>query len=100
LIDDTFPTTKFHEAIAERVAQIVNLRDDDKTQDNILRYSGGLKLSPLQIESTDDHREYKYVGLKFHRDKRYVDLTMRAPEGDLPNSTDEIQKLGDAFWPL
>jgi benzoyl-CoA-dihydrodiol lyase len=100
VIDDTFPTTKFQEAIDGRVAQIVNLRDDDKTQDNILRYDDGIKLSPLQIESTDDRREYKYVSLNFHRDKRYVDLTMRAPEADLPNSPAEIQKLGDAFWPL
>jgi len=60
----------------------------------------GIKLSPLQIESTDDSREYKYVSLKFHRDKRYVDLTVRGPGADLPNSADEIQQLGDAFWPL
>src|SRR5256712_1404609 len=30
LIDDTFPTSKFQEAIDERVAQVVNLRTDDE----------------------------------------------------------------------
>jgi benzoyl-CoA-dihydrodiol lyase len=99
LIDDTFPTSKFQEAIDARVAQVVNLRSDDKTQDDILRYTG-ITLRPLAVEATADDREYKYVSLKFHRDKRYVDLTMRGPEADLPSSPDEIHKLGDAYWPL
>ena len=112
LIDGTFPTSKFHEAVDERVAQIVNLRDAEAAQ-------VGIKLSPLAVGAglvparteaearagtspapTDDSREYKYISLKFHRDKRYVDLIMRGPDADLPNSTGEMQKLGDAFWPL
>src|SRR5437762_7358383 len=35
-----------------------------------------------------------------HRDKRYADLTMRGPEADLPSTPDEIQKLGDSYWPM
>jgi benzoyl-CoA-dihydrodiol lyase len=94
LIDGSFPTSKFQEAIDERIAHIVNLRNDDGAHH-------GVKLHPLTPESASaDSREYKYVSLKFHRDKRYVDLTVRGPEGDLPASPDEIQKLGDAFWPL
>jgi benzoyl-CoA-dihydrodiol lyase len=112
LIDGTFPTSKFQAAVDERVAQIVNLRSEQAAQ-------VGIKLHPLTVGAglvpartdpearagtspapADDSREYKYVSLKFHRDKRYVDLTMRGPEADLPNSIDEIQKLGDAFWPL
>ena len=100
LIDDTFTTTKFETAIDERVAQIANLRSDEAAQDNILHYHGGIKLNPLQVQSTEDRRDYKYVSLRFHRDKRYVDLIMRAPEADLPTTTDEIQKLGDDYWPL
>src|SRR5437867_1576025 len=99
LIDDTFPTSKFQEAIDERVAQIVNLRSDNGAQDNILRHTG-IKLNPLEFESTDDSRDYKYVSLRFHRDKRYVDLTVRGPETNLPTSSEEIRKLGDSYWPL
>src|SRR6266487_4057285 len=33
LIDDSFPTSKFQEAVAARVAQIVNLRSEDRSQD-------------------------------------------------------------------
>jgi len=59
LIDDTFPTSKFQEAIDERVAQIVNLRSDDKTQDDILHYTG-ITLRPLTVEATADNRESRH----------------------------------------
>jgi benzoyl-CoA-dihydrodiol lyase len=93
LIDDSFPTSKFQEAIDARVAQVVNLRPDENTQ-------VGIKLNPLEFESTDDTRDYKYVSVKLNRDQRYADLTVRGPESDLPTTPDEIQKLGDAYWPL
>jgi len=98
LIDDTFATSKFQEAIDDRVAQIVNLRTDEESQDSILRY--GIKLNPLQFESTADRRDYKYVSLKFNRETRYVDLTVHGPGSDLPKTLDEMQELGDAYWPL
>ncbi len=100
LIDDTFATSKFQEAIDDRVAQIVDLRNGDEPQDNILSHNGGIKLHPLRFQSTEDSRNYKYVSLTFNRDKRYVDLTVHSPEADLPTSADEIQKLGDEYWPL
>src|SRR5437667_7130569 len=93
LIDDTFPTSKFQEAIAERVAQVVNASTDASR-------ANGIRLNGLKVESTDNTRDYKYVSLKFHREKRYADLTVRAPESDLPIDPDEIQKLGDSYWPL
>ncbi len=107
LIDGSFPTSKFQQAVDERVAQVVNLRRVVKAQEpanesaqvSNLRYDG-IKLNPLQVESTNDTREYKYVSLKLHREKRYADLTVHGPETDLPRSPDEIEKLGDNYWPL
>src|SRR5207248_5789609 len=46
LIDDTFATSKFQEAIDDRVAQIVNLRTDEESQDENLR---GIRLGPLTV---------------------------------------------------
>jgi benzoyl-CoA-dihydrodiol lyase len=124
LIDDTFPTSKFQAGIDSRVAQIVNLRSDNdasipsplwergqergsngaKPSPFVPLPEGGeksiIKLNPLEFESAEDSREYKYVSLKLHRDQRYADLTVRGPEPDLPASPDEIEKLGDAYWPL
>src|SRR5215216_5441707 len=34
------------------------------------------------------------------REARHAELTVRGPEGGQPSTTDEIQKLGDAYWPL
>jgi len=98
LIDDTFPTSKFQEAIDKVVAQIVNLRSDNDAQHDILHT--GIKLNPLEFESTEDSRDYKYVKLRFHRETRYANLTVRGPGSDLPKTLDELQKLGDAYWPL
>jgi benzoyl-CoA-dihydrodiol lyase len=108
LIDDSFPTSKFQESIDARVAQVVNVRSvddadraniDEKAQVTNLRHVG-IKLNPLEFESSADTRNYKYVSLKLHRDKRYADLTVRGPESDLPTSPNKIQELGDQFWAL
>ncbi len=93
LIDDTFPTSKFQEAIDARAAQAVSFRGNEPSQP-------GIKLRPLEFESTDNTRDYKYVSLKLHREKRYADLTVREPQSDLPTTPEEIQKLGDSYWPL
>jgi benzoyl-CoA-dihydrodiol lyase len=107
LIDDTFTTTKFQSSIDDRVAQIVSSRSEREKDagESRLHRDGmaalqGIKLNSLQVQSSQDSRDYKYVSLRFHRDKRYVDLIMRGPEIDLPSTTDEIQKLGDDYWPL
>ena len=108
LIDDTFTTTKFETAIDERVEEIVNSRNRGEKESGKdaggpqarMPALNGIKLNWLEIESTDDSREYKYVSLKFHREKRYVDLTVRGPECGPQKSADDIQQMGDSYWPL
>jgi benzoyl-CoA-dihydrodiol lyase len=90
LIDNYFPTSKFQESVDARVRQI----PDDASP------ASGIKLNPLEFESTDDSRNYGYVKLKLNREQRYADLTIHAPEGPQPTTSDEIQELGDAYWPL
>ncbi len=93
LIDDYFPTSKFQESLQERVRELAQAGGTDKPE-------RGVKLNPLQVVASDAGREYKYVSLKLNREKRYADLTVRAPEGDTPTSVEEIERLGDAYWPL
>ncbi|MFN2510279.1 MAG: 2,3-epoxybenzoyl-CoA dihydrolase [Pyrinomonadaceae bacterium] len=93
LIDDHFPTSKFQEGMDARVRNLVDA--------NGHRNAGpGIKLNPLVFESNHDGREYKYVSVKLNREQRYVDLTIRGPESGLPTTPEEIQTLGDAYWPL
>jgi benzoyl-CoA-dihydrodiol lyase len=115
LIDDYFPTSKFQESIDARVREIsdnvkqtVSLREDaeaaglsanERSQTNSLLHNG-IKLNPLQKELKPAGVEYKYVNLILNREQRYADLTVRGPEANLATTVDEIQKLGDAYWPL
>jgi benzoyl-CoA-dihydrodiol lyase len=90
LIDDYFPTSKFQDSVDARVKQVA---DGESS-------ISGIKLSALEFETTDDSRNYQYVKLKLNREQRYADLTIHGPEGPQPTTGDEIQELGDAYWPL
>ncbi|HZI87650.1 MAG TPA: 2,3-epoxybenzoyl-CoA dihydrolase [Pyrinomonadaceae bacterium] len=93
LIDDSFPTSKFQEGVAARVSSLLDGKNEKHS-------SSGITLNPLAFESSDDVREYKYVKVKFDRDQRYADLTIRGPESDLPTTLEGVQALGDSYWPL
>jgi benzoyl-CoA-dihydrodiol lyase len=90
LIDDYFPTSKFQESVDARVKQSID----------VALPISGIKLTPLAFEQADDSRNYRYVKLKLHRDQRYADLTIHAPEGPQPTTGEEIHELGDAYWAL
>lgn len=93
LIDGYFPTSKFEEGVAAHVRELAQASDSKETP-------VGIKLNPLEVEASQEGREYKYVSLKYNRERRYADLTVRGPEADLPTSAEEIQRLGDLYWPL
>ena len=92
LIDDYFPTSKFQESVDARVKQSI--------EPTTATVTSGIKLTPLTFESTDDSRNYRYVKLKLHREQRYADLTIHAPEDPQPTTGEEIEELGDAYWAL
>ncbi|MGB7925203.1 MAG: 2,3-epoxybenzoyl-CoA dihydrolase [Pyrinomonadaceae bacterium] len=93
VVDDYFPTSKFQDAVAAHVSSIVEANGRKKVDH-------GIKLNPLQVEAGADGREYRYVSVKLNREGRYADLTVRGPESDMPTTIEEIEKLGDAYWPL
>jgi benzoyl-CoA-dihydrodiol lyase len=93
LIEDHFPTSKFQESIDGRVRELADSNGDKEPLE-------GIKLGPLQKELKPAGVEYKYVSLILNRERRYADLTVQGPEGDLPTTPAEMQKLGDAYWPL
>ena len=94
LIDGYFPTSKFQEAMAAHVESLVKDGGANGAAPQ------GIKLNPLQVEATSEGREYKYVSVKLNREKRYADLTVRAPHGEQPATVEEMERLGDAYWPL
>jgi benzoyl-CoA-dihydrodiol lyase len=92
LIDDYFPTSKFQEAVATKV--------NDMIDGHKWKAGPGIKLNAVQFTTSDAGRDYKYVSLKLNREQRYADLTLRGPDESLPTAPDEIQRLGDSYWPL
>ena len=91
LIDGYFPTSKFQEAIDRRVNEVVT---DGNTK------TTGIKLTPLSAEQGDNCRDYQYVKLKLNREQRYADLSIHGPDSDQPTTVEEIERLGDRYWPL
>ena len=91
LIDDHFPTSKFQESVDARLQEILSASASDVS---------GIRLNPLQVENSAERRDYKYVKVKLNREERYADLTVLGPDAKLPTTPDEIQKLGDTYWPL
>ena len=92
LIDDYFPTSKFQEGVNSRVQKLVAKSNG--------AVGGGIKLNLIEPDVKPSGIEYKYVNLIINREQRYADLTMRAPQAGLPTSPEEIQQLGDSYWPL
>jgi benzoyl-CoA-dihydrodiol lyase len=93
LIDGYFPTSRFQEGVAARVEEIVKESESEER-------GPGIKLNPLDVEVTADGREYRHVSVKYNREGRYADLTVRGPADSQPTSAEEIAKLGDSYWPL
>lgn len=60
----------------------------------------GIKLNRLARKIDDTGYHYTNVDVVFDREARTATLTIRAPEGPQPETTDEIQAAGDAWWPL
>jgi benzoyl-CoA-dihydrodiol lyase len=93
LIDDYFPTSKFQESIDAHVSKIAGTNGDKEPV-------AGIKLNPLQKELKPNGVDYKYVNLALNRGQRYADLTVHSSKGELSSTPQEIQKLGDSYWPL
>jgi len=60
----------------------------------------GVKLHPLQKTSTADTLSYAYVQVSIDRAKRTATLTVSAPKGALPQTTDAMVAAGDQWYPL
>jgi benzoyl-CoA-dihydrodiol lyase len=103
LIDGYFPTSKFQEGISSRVAQVVSAQSETRSsgpESLGSSASSGIRLNPLQIDETPATRNYRYIRVQLHREQRYADLTMLAPDGVQPTTVEQVQELGDAYWPL
>jgi benzoyl-CoA-dihydrodiol lyase len=93
LVDDIAIPAKFQEAVrarAENLAQVSTRPANAK----------GIKLNPVGRTVDDSGYHYNYVDVTFDRAARTITLTVRAPEGDQPQTVEAIHAAGDQWWPL
>ncbi len=93
LVDAVHPTSRFKEAVAKRASELAAKSDRPSR-------GPGITLRRLTPEVTETSIAYRYVSVRFARDRRIADLTVRAPEGEQPSTPAAIRGAGDDYWPL
>ena len=93
LIDAAATPNQFPDLVRSRAEALV--AGSDRPAD-----ARGVQLRPLQRKIDEAGLHYRYVDVVYDRAGRSATLTVRAPSGEQPVSPDEIQQLGDAWWPL
>ena len=93
LVDDIAVPAKFKEMVRTRAGNLV-------ASSSRPAEAQGIKLNPLDRRIEDDGYHYKYVDVTFDRAARTATLTVRAPEGDQPQTIEAIHAMGDQWWPL
>jgi benzoyl-CoA-dihydrodiol lyase len=93
LVDDIAVPAKFQELVRTRAQALVN---DSARSTN----AKGIDLTRLRRRIDDAGYHYKYVDVAFDRAARTATLTVRAPEGDQPETPEAIHAMADQWWPL
>ena len=93
LVDAVHPTSRFKEAVAKRASELAARSDRPPS-------GTGIVLQPLEPQVSDSAITYRYVSLRFERERRVADLTVRTPGGAQPSSPDAIRIAAHDYWPL
>ena len=93
LIDELVPRSKFSEKVQERALEFAKKSTRPE-------HANGVKLTPLKRKITEDGIVYDHLAIKFERQSGIANLTIHAPEGDLPTDPESIQAAGANYWPL
>jgi benzoyl-CoA-dihydrodiol lyase len=93
LVDAVYPTSQFKDRVAKRAQELAAKSDRPGT-------GPGIALGALTRDVTDDALRYSSVTLAIDREKRSATLTVMAPEGEQPQTPEDIVAAGDQFWAL
>lgn len=93
LIDELIPRSKFTEKVKERALEFAQKSSRPENEKGII-------LTPLNRKIEEDQIIYDHLSIEFERQSGIVNLTVHAPEGDLPSTPESIQAAGANYWPL
>jgi benzoyl-CoA-dihydrodiol lyase len=93
LVDEAVPQPRWHEAVAERAAELAerSARPADAT---------GIELTPLEKTRTDDEISYRYVTALLEPGRGVAEITVSGPETDAPAEVAGVHEQHAGFWPL
>jgi benzoyl-CoA-dihydrodiol lyase len=92
-VDAVYPTSQFKERVAKRAQELAAMSDRPAA-------GPGITLGPLDAKESENGVAYSAVSLEIDRERRVATLTVRAPEGDQPNTSEAIVAAADQYWPL
>lgn len=93
LVDAVAPPSQFANLVQERIARAVAASQRDPA-------AKGIALRPLDRTLTANALEYRYVQVQMDSAARVATLTVRAPESHSAERPSDIERLGDAWWPI
>ena len=93
LIDELVPRSKFEQKVEERAIEFAN--KSSRPTD-----AKGIALNPLKRKIEENRITYDHVSVEYERQSGIVNLTIHAPDGNLPTDLESIHAAGANYWPL
>ncbi len=93
LVDEIAKPAQFADVVNKRAAKLA---------EGSLRPASakGISLTRLERQETADSLDYSHVSIAIDRSKRTATITVKAPQGEQPNTVAAIEAAGVAWWPL
>jgi len=93
LIDELVPRSKFEQKVKERAIEFAN--KSSRPTD-----AKGIALNLLNRKIEKNRITYDHVSVEYGRQSGIVNLTIHAPDGDLPTDLESIYAAGANYWPI
>jgi benzoyl-CoA-dihydrodiol lyase len=93
LVDETVRRSDFDQTVRERAVEAA--ARSDRPADG-----KGIELKPLARTIEGDTMDYSHVKVAIDRDLRTAEITVFAPDAEVPSDPAAIQAAGTDFWPL
>ncbi len=93
LVDEIAKPAQFTEVVNQRAAKLAegSLRPDS---------AKGISLTRVEREQSADKLAYQHVTVEIDRSKRAATITVKAPQGEQPQTVTAIESAAAAWWPL
>ena len=93
LVDAVAKPAQFQDVVNQHVAKLAK---DSKRPAS----AKGIALTRIEREQSADSLSYQHVQVSIDRSKRAATITVKAPTGTQPTTTEAIEAAGTAWWPL